>query len=102
MSRSRSRRVSRQRCGNPPSRGAERVTRFMARRSDRHGIRPITALAFDAGTTIGPPCATIHDGQEDATRLLRTQAGYTTAPDLTDTGSSATRLTTGRSPYTDC
>jgi hypothetical protein len=37
----------------------------MARRSDRHGIRPIAALAFNAGTTIGPPCATIHDGQED-------------------------------------
>jgi len=74
----------------------------MARRSDRHGIRPITALALDAGTTIGPPCATIHDGQEDVMRFLHSQAGYTTAPDQTDTESSATCLTTGRSPYTDC
>jgi hypothetical protein len=46
----------------------------MALRSDRHRIRPIAALALDAGTTIGPRCATIHVGQEDDS--LRTQAGY--------------------------
>ena len=49
----------------------------MALRSDRHRIRPIAALALDAGTTIGPRCATIHVGQEAA--RLRIQAGYTTA-----------------------
>ena len=36
----------------------------MALRSDRHRNRPIAALALDAGTTIGPRCATIHVGQE--------------------------------------
>ena len=36
----------------------------MALRSDRHRSRPIAALALDAGTTIGPRCATIHVGQE--------------------------------------
>jgi len=51
----------------------------MALRFDRHRIRPIAALALDAGTTIGPRCATIHVGQEDDS--LRTQAGYTTAAD---------------------
>jgi hypothetical protein len=81
---------------------AERVTRLMARRSDRHCLRPIAALALDAGTTIGPQCATIHDGQEDETLFLHSQAGYTTAPDTTEMRSSATRLTTGRSPYTGC
>ena len=32
----------------------------MALRSTRHRNRPIAALARDAGTTIGPPCATIY------------------------------------------
>ena len=73
----------------------------MARRSDRHRIRPIAALALDAVTTIGPRCATIHVGQEDQRLTLPTQAGYTTAPDVTDT-ESVNRLTTGRSPYTGC
>ena len=54
----------------------------MALRSDRHRIRPIAALALDAGTTIGPRCATIHVGQED--RRLHAQAGYTTATDSKD------------------
>ena len=69
----------------------------MARRSDRHRIRPIAALALDAGTTIGPRCANVHLGQE--TERLRSQAGYTTAADTKDPRSSITRLTTGRSPY---
>ena len=56
----------------------------MALRSDRHRNRPIAALALDAGTTIGPRCATIHDGQEDET--LHRQAGYTTATDAKDAG----------------
>jgi hypothetical protein len=51
----------------------------MALRSDRHRIRPIAALALDAGTTIGPRCVTIHVGQEADN--LRLQAGYTTAAD---------------------
>ncbi len=38
----------------------------------------VAALAHEAGTTIGPRCATIHDGQEAS---LHTQAGYTTAAD---------------------
>ena len=51
----------------------------MALRSDRHRNRPIADLAFDAGTTTGPRCATIHVSQEaDA---LHEQAGYTTAAD---------------------
>jgi hypothetical protein len=71
----------------------------MALRSDRHRIRPIAALALDAGTTIGPRCATIHVGLEaDA---LRAQAGYTTVTDPKDTR-SVIRLQTGRSPYTGC
>ena len=64
------------------SRDAERVTRFMALRSDRHRIRPIAALALDAVATIGPRCATIHVGQEDEITILHTQAGYTTATDV--------------------
>jgi hypothetical protein len=51
----------------------------MALRFDRHRIRPIAALALDAGTTIGPRCATIHVGQE--AECLHSQAGYTTAAD---------------------
>jgi hypothetical protein len=51
----------------------------MALRFDRHRNRPITALAFDAGTTIGPRWATIHAGQE--AKALHTRAGYTTAAD---------------------
>jgi hypothetical protein len=74
----------------------------MARRSDRHRIRPIAALALDAVATIGPRCATIHVGPEDEIPVLHTQAGYTTAPDVTDAESSVNRLTTWRSPYTDC
>ena len=62
----------------------------MALRSDRHRNRPIAALAFDAGTTIGPRCATIHDGQEAT--ALHSQAGYTTAADSTDQSSLLTRL----------
>ena len=58
----------------------------MALRSDRHRIRPIAALALDAGTTIGPRCATIHVGQED--ERLHTQAGYTTAADTKETRSA--------------
>jgi hypothetical protein len=54
----------------------------MALRSDRHRISPVAALAPDAGTMIGPRCATIHVGQEDE-RLPR-QAGYTTATDSKD------------------
>ena len=50
----------------------------MALRSDRHRIRPIAALALEAGATIGPRCANIHLGQED--QYLHRQAGYTTAP----------------------
>jgi hypothetical protein len=61
----------------------------MAPRFDRHRIRPIAALARDAGTTIGPRCATIHVGQED--ERLHQQAGYTTAADSKDTW-SATHL----------
>ena len=72
----------------------------MALRSDRHRSRPIAALALDAGTTIGPRCATIHVGQEaDA---LHTQAGYTTAADSKDTMSQTARWKTGRSPYKGC
>ena len=54
---------------------------------DRHRIRPIAALALEAGTTIGPRCATIHDGQED--KRLHRQAGYTTAADSKDPGRDA-------------
>jgi len=54
----------------------------MALRSDRHRNRPIAAPAPDADTTIGPRCATIHDGRE--AYPLHTQAGYTTAADSTD------------------
>jgi hypothetical protein len=36
----------------------------MAHRSSRHRIRPIAALALEAGTTIGPRCANVHRGQE--------------------------------------
>ena len=43
----------------------------MALRSDRHRNRPIATLAFDAGTTIGPRCATIHDGPEYTTSTHR-------------------------------
>ena len=76
------------------------ATTPMALRSDRHRSRPIAALALDAGTTIGPRCATIHVGQEaDA---LHAQAGYTTAADSKNTVSRITRSTTGRSPYTGC
>jgi hypothetical protein len=71
----------------------------MALRSDRHRNRPIAALALDAATTIGPRCATIHIGPEANT--LHTQAGYTTAADP-KVRLSATRLLTGRSPYTGC
>src|SRR5215471_8394169 len=69
----------------------------MALRSDRHRIRPIAALALDAGTTIGPRCATIHVGQ--GAERLRSQAGYTTAAETKGT-STVTRLPSGRSPYT--
>ena len=72
----------------------------MALRSDRHRIRPIAALALDAGTTIGPRRATIHVGQE--AKALHVQAGYTTATDAKDRPSRPTRLITGRSPYTGC
>ena len=72
----------------------------MALRSDRHRTRPIAALALDAGTTIGPRCATIHVGQE--AEALHGQAEYTTATDTKDRPSRTTRLTTGRSPYTGC
>src|SRR5262245_65371776 len=77
---------------------AQRVIEPMALRSDRHRFRPIAALALDAGTTIGPRCATIHIGQETA--RLHQQAGYTTAADSKDPMSSIIRLLTGRSPYT--
>jgi len=56
----------------------------MALRFDRHRIRPIAALALDAGTTIGPRWATIHVGQE--AEHLHSQAGYTTATDTKNTG----------------
>jgi hypothetical protein len=69
----------------------------MALRSDRHRIRPIAALALDAGTTIGPRWATIHDGQEPS--MLHTQAGYTTAADSKGSDARLTRLKTGKSPY---
>ena len=72
----------------------------MALRSNRHRLRPIAALALDAGTTIGPRCAIIHVGQE--ADVLHEQAGYTTATDAKDRPSRPTRLTTGRSPYTGC
>src|SRR4051794_3761126 len=52
--------------------------------------------------TIGSRCATIDVGPEDEILILHTQAGYTTAPDLTDRESSVSRLTTWRSPYTGC
>ena len=54
----------------------------MALRSDRHRTRPIAALVLDAGTTIGPQCATIHVGQE--AEALHGQAEYTTATDTKD------------------
>ena len=49
----------------------------MAHRSSRHCVRPIAALALEAGTTIGPRCANVHLGPED--QRLHKQAGYTTA-----------------------
>ena len=55
----------------------------MAHRSSRHRIRPIAALALEAGTTIGPRCANVHLGPED--QRLHKQAGYTTAPDSVET-----------------
>ena len=70
----------------------------MALRSDRHRNRPIAALALDAGTTIGPRCATIHVGQEaDA---LHQQAEYTTEADAKDHLSQVTRSSTGRMGWT--
>ena len=72
----------------------------MALRSDRHRTRPIAVLAPDAGTTIGPRWATIHDGPEGTS--LYSQAGYTTAPESKTTRVAVTRLLNGRSPYTDC
>ena len=72
----------------------------MAHRSSRHRIRPIAALALEAGTTIGPRCANVHLGPED--QRLHKQAGYTTAPDPVETLLATPRSTSGRSPYTGC
>src|SRR5262249_57620413 len=83
-----------------PCGDAERMTRQMAHRSSRHRIRPIAALALEAGTTIGPRCANVHLGPE-AERLHR-EAGYTTAPDPMETVLAPGRSTSGRSPYTGC
>ena len=37
---------------------------MMAHRSDRRGDVPITALAYEAGHSIGSPRADFHDGPE--------------------------------------
>jgi hypothetical protein len=70
----------------------------MAHRSSRHRIRPIAALALEAGTTIGPRCANVHVGRED--ERLHRQAGYTTASDPLGAMFATPRSTSGRSPYT--
>src|SRR5262245_9481691 len=69
----------------------------MAHRSSRHRIRPIAALALEAGTTIGPRCANVHLGPED--QRLHQQAGYTTAADPVETLLATPRSTSGRRHY---